>query len=261
MTLSYEAGILLILRRELGADILKWPVPPHSRPSLFFGGDNRAIENAINRALVLAGQPEISAGFRRRFHAVPATHPQQQIHPEWWWSRWSGAMDLEFKNYRDLEAEITAVARAENATKIPEAKRKRAADVLRAVRPYLADLHDDLLQSNSLPIGNEASLKPDVVEERARIAALLKDVDAIIENPSDDALAGGAAAAIRGLLNEAGVPQWAFIDDHVMAALWQRDRARETIVDIHEAISGRAPRQAIARIKEIIATLAATPNV
>lgn len=264
--LSFEAGILKILQREMGPDLLKWPVPPMSRPRLLFDGDNRAIESTINRALALAGQPEIGAGFRRRFHAVPATHPQQQIHPAWWWSRWSSAMGLEFKDFSDLCDEIAVAGLAEeivSATAAPKAERKTAVSILRAVRPYIAHIHEDLLDSNSLPRGEEGSLAPDVAADRAKVAELLKDIDAGIENPADDFLQGGAAAEIRRILNEAGVPQAAFIDDQVMIALWQRDRAREAIVDIFDLV--RAPvrqRDVAAGARRIIEDLVrTTPNV
>ncbi len=74
----------------------------------------------------------------------------------------------------------------------------------------LADAQFIAYAHNSLPL---------IAERMAQLEAKATEWE------NNDDMQGGVVDAIRRVLNESGVPEAAFIDDHVMNAIAQRDRA------------------------------------
>lgn len=243
MTLSSAAQYYEKLVMAFGANLSEWPQPNRDAAGYWPFSIHRRPEKQIAAAIGFG----VDQGFRDRFWSLNPAHPQQGSHPEFLWQRWCNALQVEHEMAGDIQSDmdrrLAEVAREAKAA-------KGLIDLLKRIHERLMEEQQSLVDSHTQPVGDEATLSDDARTDLVRLRQLIADVEDKIENPSEDMLAGGAAAAVRDLLRDADVPQAAYIDDHVCNALAQRDHARKAIVDIWEAVHSTKenPQTAVRRI-------------
>lgn len=223
--------ILAIFRAHFGDNVVQWPAPGRTAPSLFHlraKANDRRIEDVLTEI----GHPGLTADFREAYHSLLNNDDAFDLPADTViWRAWSKALRISYEPLEGLEK---------------KPKRKHQA-ILTKVLSKLKLERKLFIDGETQPVGDMSTMEPEAVTILAEMDATIAAFTAYMENPTDEMLTGGSISAIRDLLKDCGVPQAAFIDDHVENGLWQRDMARKLIVEIWTTTKCANTRELIRR--------------